>query len=70
MEVNGDPEAHLLPSQQIPYGSETPFLLKLKLGMSKERTHNLNYFQEARDIPETFLTDMIFCSITTFFTNV
>lgn len=70
MEVDGDPEAYLLTSQQIPYGSEAPFLLKLKLGMSKERIHNLNYFQEVRDIPETFLADVIFCSITTFFTNV
>lgn len=51
-------------------GLKLLFLLKFKLRMSKVRTHNLNYIQEARDIPEAFLSDVIFCSTTTFFTNV
>lgn len=39
-----DPEAHLYTSRQISEGPEAPLFLKGNLGISKERTPNINNF--------------------------
>lgn len=43
------------PFTQISQSSEALLLLKWNLEISKERTPNINYIQEARSAPETFL---------------
>lgn len=41
----------------------------MKTGDLKGKDSNINYFQEARNTPETFLPGGSLCSITIFFTN-